>query len=92
LTNKRVHIIVSGIVQGVFFRANTLQEANQLGIYGWVRNLNDGRVEIMAEGESSLIEKMVSWCKVGPPGAQINRIDIKYLIFRDEFVDFRIIR
>jgi len=92
LTNKCVHLIVSGIVQGVFFRANILQEAKELGINGWVKNLNDGRVEIMAEGESSLIEKLISWCKVGPPGSQIDRIDINFLIFRDEFVDFRIIR
>lgn len=89
---KRVHIFVKGIVQGVFFRHFTLQQAKQLGIKGWVRNLPDGRVEMVCEGSEDSIEKMIKWSKKGPQGAFVEDIDITYEEYKDEFTDFRIIR
>ena len=62
-TMKRLHIYVSGIVQGVFFRQSTLTKAKEFGIYGWVKNLRDGRVEIVCEGNEESLKKMVIWCK-----------------------------
>ena len=64
---KRFHIFVSGRVQGVFFRASTVDTAKKLGIFGWVRNLHDGRVEIIAEAENDKIQEFVDWLKKGGP-------------------------
>lgn len=89
---KRVHIFVKGIVQGVFFRHFTQQQARQLDIKGWVRNLPDGRVEIVCEGSTDSIEKMIAWCKKGPQGAYVEGIDVQYEEYKNEFTDFKIIR
>ena len=90
IDEKRVHIYVSGIVQGVFFRANAVHKAEQLGITGWVKNLPDGRVELIAEGEADRVDRMVSWCKTGSPGSTVKRVDVEVLPCRDEFKGFRI--
>ncbi|MCX7965075.1 MAG: acylphosphatase [Syntrophorhabdaceae bacterium] len=89
---KRVHIFVKGIVQGVFFRHFTSLQARQLGIKGWVRNLPDGRVEIVCEGDKDSLEKMIKWCRKGPEGAFVEGIDVTYEEYKNEFTDFRIIR
>jgi acylphosphatase len=68
---KRVHIWVSGLVQGVFYRASARDKAVGLGLTGWVRNLPDGRVEILAEGEPQRIAEFLDWCRSGPPQARV---------------------
>lgn len=74
---QRAHIIVKGKVQGVFFRYNTMKVAQSLGIKGWVKNLMDGSVEIVCEGEDNKIEELVKWCWKGPPGAYVEDVDVK---------------
>ena len=61
---ERVHVFVSGRVQGVAFRDSTRSQAEQLGLSGWVRNTGDGRVEARFEGESDLVNQMIEWCKI----------------------------
>jgi len=74
---KSVHVKISGRVQGVWYRASTKQKAESLGINGWVRNTYDGCVEAVFEGEESLVDEMISWCRQGPPMAHVENIDIK---------------
>ena len=76
MTIIRIHIYVSGIVQGVFFRKNTRKRALQLGVTGWVRNLLNGRVEAIIEGERKQVETLIQWCKEGPPQAKVTRLDV----------------
>ncbi|MCL5291750.1 MAG: acylphosphatase [Actinobacteria bacterium] len=73
---KRVRVIISGRVQGVFFRAYTRQEAESRGLRGWVRNLPDGRVEAVFEGDERAVDDMVAWCRVGPPAAAVTATDL----------------
>jgi len=72
-----VHVIISGRVQGVWFRASTKQKAEQLGITGWVRNTAEGNVEAIFEGEEDLVKKMIDWCHRGPPSAQVRHVNVK---------------
>ena len=72
----RAHVFIEGQVQGVFFRANTREEANLLGLTGWVKNCWDGRVEAVFEGEREKVEKVISWCRKGPPGALVENVEI----------------
>ncbi len=74
-TNK--HVIISGKVQGVWFRANTKQKAEQLGINGWVRNTSDGKVEAIFEGKKENVSEMIDWCKQGPPLAKVEDVTIE---------------
>jgi acylphosphatase len=87
---ERVHILVSGRVQGVFFRAHTQDYANSLGIKGWVRNTRDGRVEIVAEGEKERLEKFILWCRQGPPGSRVDNVETEWEQATGEFKEFRI--
>ena len=88
----RVHIFVSGKVQGVYYRQNTAQKAQELGIVGWVRNLSDGRVESVMEGLDVDIDKMLSWCKSGPKDAVVTDIKITNEGFKNEFFTFDIVK
>jgi acylphosphatase len=72
----RVHLFVSGFVQGVFFRANTASVARSLGLTGWVKNLSDGRVEVVAEGLSSRISELIAWCHEGPSAASVDDVEV----------------
>ncbi len=87
---SRVHIFVSGRVQGVFFRQNTQKQAKRIGINGWVRNLPDGRVEAIFEGEKNKVEEMINWAKKGPFFACVDKIDITWEVYKGEFNDFKI--
>ena len=71
------HYRVSGRVQGVFYRAHTQQEAQALGLNGWVRNLHDGRVEAVACGDEQQLARFESWLRQGPPMAVVDHIDIQ---------------
>lgn len=73
----RVHVYVTGKVQGVWFRASTQQKAQQLGITGWVRNTQEGTVEAVFEGEKHIVKEMIAWCQKGPPLAKVCQVDIK---------------
>ncbi|MEM5777067.1 MAG: acylphosphatase [Candidatus Aenigmatarchaeota archaeon] len=88
---KRVHVYISGKVQGVNFRWNTKLVADKLGIKGWVKNLLDGRVEIVAEGEDEKIETFLKYVKKGPLLAKIKKVEIKEEVFKNEFNEFSII-
>ena len=72
----RAHVVISGRVQGVCFRAYTFDEATAAGIAGWVRNTSDGRVEAVFEGEQSAVEAMIAWCRKGPPAARVNGVEV----------------
>ncbi len=88
----RVHLRVEGRVQGVFFRASTLDQAIRLGLKGWVRNCPDGFVEVVAEGKRKKIDNLVDWCYHGPPGAHVLGVQLEWQDYKDEFQDFRIRR
>lgn len=87
---RRVHLFISGRVQGVCFRAETCDEAQRLGVKGWVRNLSDGKVEAVAEGEDDAIEEFIKYCREGPPGAHVRNVEISEESFKNEFEDFGI--
>ena len=72
----RRHVFVSGRVQGVFFRDACSRQAHQLGVTGWVRNRPDGRVEAVFEGDADAVERMVDWCRRGPPRAVVTSVEI----------------
>ncbi|MBI4534494.1 MAG: acylphosphatase [Candidatus Melainabacteria bacterium] len=76
---SRAQLTVSGRVQGVFYRQTTCQKARSLGLTGWVRNADDGSVEIEVAGNRPLIEEFIAWCRIGPPSASVSQIDITWL-------------
>jgi acylphosphatase len=84
----RVHVLVSGLVQGVAFRASTVEEARALGVRGWVRNLPDGRVEVEAEGERAALDALVQFCRRGPPAADVERAEVEWSAFRGDLGPF----
>lgn len=86
----RAHIFVSGRVQGVFFREKTKQKAEKLGVFGWVKNLSDSRVEAVFEGDKQQVEEMVIWAGKGPFWAKVNDLDITWDKYRGEFNFFEI--
>lgn len=87
---KRAHIFVSGRVQGVFFRDHTRRWACSLGLKGWVRNLFDGRVEALVEGERAKIEELISKLNQGPPMADVTNVEVLWEDYSGEFDGFRI--
>jgi acylphosphatase len=74
VTAVRAHVFISGYVQGVNFRFYTRQQARLLGLWGWVRNMPDGRVEAVFEGEEAAVNEIVNWCRSGPPSAQVGDV------------------
>ena len=87
---SRAHLYISGKVQGVYYRAFTQEVAISLGLAGWVRNLHDGRVEAVFEGEKSLIQKAVEKCRQGPPYSNVSDIDISWDEKPEGIIDFNI--
>ncbi|OYT27502.1 MAG: acylphosphatase [Candidatus Altiarchaeales archaeon ex4484_96] len=75
----KAHVIVSGRVQGVFYRANTRDKARELGLTGWVRNTSDGRVEAVFQGEKEKLKQMIKWCHRGPGYAKVSDVKVDYL-------------
>jgi acylphosphatase len=86
----RAHVYVNGRVQGVFFRTETEEEATRLGVTGWVRNLPDGRVETVFEGEKDRVESLIEFCRRGPPGARVTDAEVIMENYVGEFRGFRI--
>ena len=72
----RVHVVVSGRVQGVWFRESCREHARAAGVDGWVRNLSDGRVEAVFEGSPAAIQRVVAWCHDGPARARVDRVEV----------------
>ena len=75
VTKLCLHIFISGKVQGVWFRASTQSQAEKLGVTGWVRNLPDGRVEVLACGDRAQLTSLVTWLHQGPPDASVSRVE-----------------
>lgn len=86
----RAHILISGRVQGVFFRSTMKEVADELGLKGWVRNLPDGRVEAVVEGPRDKVEELIRWCHRGPPLARVKEVAVRWQEYKGEFKDFRI--
>lgn len=84
----RVHVVVRGMVQGVAFRAYTVDEARRLRVAGWVRNLPDGRVEVEAEGERTALEALVAFCGRGPPAARVEGVEVTWRGYRGDLGPF----
>ena len=74
-TRVRVRLRVSGLVQGVFYRQSTVEMAGPLGLTGWVRNLADGSVEALFEGERDVLGQALAWCRRGPPAARVEGVE-----------------
>jgi acylphosphatase len=77
---KAVQVTVTGKVQGVFFRAGARGEAVRLGISGWARNMSDGSVALLLQGDDPAVDAMLAWCRVGPPGAEPGRLDARPVV------------
>ena len=90
MANIRAHVFVSGKVQGVYFRQNTMRTAHELAATGWVRNLDDGRVEAVIEGAEDAVRKVVEWCHQGPAASKVDDVQVKYERYTGEFSDFAI--
>jgi acylphosphatase len=90
ITMVRLHIHVSGDVQGVFFRAGAQSEARRLGLSGYARNMDDGSVEVLAEGAKSALDELLEWCHKGPAGASVSEVKFEWMEATGEFKGFRI--
>ncbi len=86
----RVHLVITGHVQGVWFRANTQKKAKALDLKGWIKNLPDGRVETIFEGEKEKINQIIEWCKKGPSFAMVDDVKIHWETPVGEFNTFTI--
>jgi acylphosphatase len=87
----RLHVLIAGRVQGVFFRAHTRDEAIARGLAGWVRNLPDGRVEALFEGEQDVLNSMLAWCHQGPRYSYVDRVETEWQPYRGDLQSFRIV-
>lgn len=85
------HIVVSGKVQGVFFRKNIKQKAGKLNVSGWVKNTNDDKVEIFAQGSEENIDSFINWCKHGPPKAEVRNIQVQEKEINNTLNEFSIV-
>ena len=88
----RAELIISGLVQGVFYRASARQEGLRLGLVGEVRNLPGGDVSAIVEGRQEQIEQFIAWCRRGPEGARVDDVRVRWEPARGGFVSFRITR
>ena len=88
----RAHLYVSGVVQGVFYRATARDEAIARNMVGWVRNTGDGKVEILLEGVKENVDDMIKWCYKGPPSSKVTDIKIEWDKAKYDISDFKIIR
>jgi acylphosphatase len=86
----RAHVFITGKVQGVYFRQNTRIVANRHKVTGWVRNLRDGRVEAVLEGNEMDVSELIEWFYAGPPKAKVDDVQIKYESYIGEFQGFKV--
>lgn len=88
----RADLLISGRVQGVFYRASAQQEAMRLGLVGEVRNLPDGQVEAIVEGPKERVEEFIDWCRQGPPSADVENVRVRWSKALGEFRTFMVAR
>lgn len=90
--HKRIHAWITGRVQGVSYRAYTQKQARRLGLTGWVRNLSDGRVELVAEGPAAEVDALLAWCRKGPMFARVDHVEVREIPPSGEFEAFDVRR
>lgn len=88
----KAHVVFKGRVQGVFFRMNTQRKALELGVNGWVRNVYDGSVEAVFEGDEEKVRQVIDWCKRKIPMARVDNVDIEWKEYTGEFNSFDVVR
>ena len=91
MTKKQIHLFIRGKVQGVFFRQAIKVIAKKNNITGWVRNLDDGRVEALLEGDSESVNTVVEWSNIGPANGRVDEVKIKTKKFKNEFLSFEVL-
>ena len=90
MSMKQIHIFVTGRVQGVFFRQSTRVMAIKNNVNGWVHNLDDGRVEIVAQGREQDIDNLTNWCRTGPANSRVDKFELKEESIIDKFENFEV--
>ena len=90
MAQKRIHLMIRGRVQGVFFRQSSVREARRLGLTGWVKNRPDGAVEVVAEGEEDQVKDFLGWAQHGPSTARVDKVDTRWRSYTGEFAAFEI--
>jgi acylphosphatase len=88
----QVHVVISGRVQGVWFRAGTKEKADELGLTGWVKNMSTGDVEAVFEGDEPAVREMLVWCRRGPPLAKVTAVKETQNQYSGAFPDFSVLR
>lgn len=91
MVKQRTHILVTGKVQGVFFRQATKVVAIKNNVNGWVKNLENSQVEILLEGEETDVNSVVDWCRNGPANSRVDKIEINQQIFVGELLNFEVL-
>lgn len=89
---KAMRLYFRGTVQGIFFRQFIKEHADKRGIKGFARNLEDGRVEVWAQGEASMVDEMIEVCRIGPRHSQIKNVEVKEEKWQDDFKEFKVLR
>ncbi len=92
MAKARARVLISGLVQGVFFRHNMRQMAESLSVTGWVRNTFDGSVEATVEGDAGDIDRLIEWCRTGPPAAEVEDVKVERSSYTGEFAGFHVRR
>lgn len=88
MNKVRARIIVEGLVQGVYYRATATDVSKKHGVCGWIKNNTDGTVEAILEGDKEDVNQVISWCRIGPIRARVDRVVVHWEEFKDEFDDF----
>ena len=88
----QVHVVISGRVQGVWYRASTKQKAEELGLRGWVKNTQEGNVEAVFEGSEAAIDEMIAWCWKGPALAHVTNVNVIEKHQGNQYSDFTVFR
>lgn len=88
MAQKRIHLVVRGRVQGVYFRASAVREARRMGLTGWVKNRNDGAVELVAEGEEDQVKDFLAWAQRGPSTARVDKVETRWRSYTGEYPSF----
>ena len=91
MEQQRVHLLVSGKVQGVFFRQALKVVAKKNNVSGWVRNLKDKRVEVVLEGDNKSINSVIAWARIGPANSRVDDIEVTNEGFKNEFLTFDVL-
>jgi len=90
MAQRRAHVTIKGHVQGVYFRSSTRDRAKRFGVDGWVKNLANGDVEGVFEGEEEDVKRLISWCRQGPPRARVDEVEVNWEKPQEDFNSFRI--